>query len=174
MIKKILAASVLTSAFLFALPNNELQLEMIAKAAHKKAVVLSTMKLKAENKESFGKLYDEYQQKLMKINQKHSNLIMNYAANYKQMTNETSDQLIIKWADIQEEELALQKEYILKFRIFLSSAEVVRYFQIENRFKIMRKAKVMQMIPLAMPPKLSPNMAIELKDAPISKNSQSK
>jgi len=164
MIKKLLLGAMITSSALFALPNNELQLSMLAKAAQKKAVVLSTMRLKGETKEQFGKLYDEYQEKLMEKGMKHIGLIRNYAANYAQMTNETSDQLIIKWAELQEAELKLKKEYILKFRKFLPSAEVMRYFQIENRFNILRKAKIIKMIPLATPPKLSADMAIVTTD----------
>ena len=164
MIKKLLLGALITSTALFALPNNELELAMLAKAAQKKAVVLSTMQLKGETKEQFGKLYDEYQEKLMERGMKHMGLITNYAANYQQMTNETSDQLIIKWAELQEAELKLKKEYILKFRKFLPSAEVMRYFQIENRFKILREAKIMKMIPLATPPALSADMAIVTTD----------
>ena len=174
MIRKLLLGAVITSTALFALPNNELQLSMLAKAAQKKAVVLSTMQLKGEKKEEFGKLYDEYQGKLMERSMKHIGLISNYAANYKQMTNETSDQLIIKWAELEEAELKLKKEYILKFRKFLPSAEVMRYFQIENRFNILRKAKIMKMIPLATPPALSADMAIVTTDIKNIENNQSK
>ena len=175
MIKKLLLGALITSSALFALPNNELQLSILAKAAQKKAVVLSTMQLKGEAKEQFGKLYDEYQEKLMERGMKHMGLITNYAANYEQMTNETSDQLIIKWAELQEAELKLKKEYILKFRKFLPSAKVMRYFQIENRFKILREAKIMKMIPLATPPALSADMAIVTTDAvKTTENNQSK
>ena len=173
MIKKILLAAVITSAALFALPNNELQLAILSKAAQKKAVVLSTMQLKGDTKEQFGKLYDEYQEKLMERGMKHLGLLSNYAANYQQMTNETSDQLIIKWAELEEAELKLKKEYILKFRKFLSSADVMRYFQIENRFKILREAKTMKMIPLATPPALSADMAIVTTEAKADDNNKS-
>jgi len=175
MIKKLLATSVLTSAFLFAtpnaeahfsLPNNELQLAVLAKASEKKAIVLATMHLKKDNKEAFGKLYDEYQVELMKGHMKMGALIANYASNYKQMTNETSDKLLVTWAKIEDAELALKKQYMLKFRAFLPSADVIRYFQIENRFKVMHQAKIMNKIPLATPPKLSTGMAIELSETP--------
>ena len=164
MIKKILVGALISSITLFALPNNELQLAIISKAAQKKAVVLSTMKLKEDTKEKFGSLYDEYQQKLMEQNINHMKLIGTYMANYKQMTNETSDQLIIKWTEQEEAELTLKKEYILKFRKFMSSADVVRYFQIENRFKAVKRSKSFQKIPLATPPSLSPDMAIVTSD----------
>ena len=169
MLKKLLLTTLISSITLFALPNSEMELSILAKAAEKKAVVLSTMKLKSETKEQFGKLYDEYQQKLMKQGLNHARLIGTYVANYKQMTNETSDQLIIKWTELEEAELKLKKEYILKFRKFMPSAEVVRYFQIENRFKAIRRSKSFKMIPLATAPALSADMAIVTTDAPKTK-----
>ena len=40
MIKKILLGALISSVTLFALPNSELKLSMLAKAAEKKAIVL--------------------------------------------------------------------------------------------------------------------------------------
>ena len=172
MIKKLLLGAVITSVTLFALPNSEMELTILAKAAEKKAIVLSTMQLKGENKEQFGNLYDEYQLKLMKQSLNHAGLIGTYVANYKEMTNETSDQLIIKWAALEEAELKLKKEYILKFRKFMASADVVRYFQIESRFKVIRRSKTMKLVPLATPPSLSADMAIVTSDAPEANTSK--
>ena len=55
MIKKIIAGTLISAVTLFALPNNELELVMISKATHKKAVVLSNMNLKDEVKENRDK-----------------------------------------------------------------------------------------------------------------------
>ena len=53
MIKKIIAGTLISSMALFALPNNEVELVMITKAAQKKAVVLMNMNLKDEVKENY-------------------------------------------------------------------------------------------------------------------------
>ena len=66
MIKKIIAATLLSAMTLFALPNSELELVLISKASQKKAIVLSNMGLSSETKKSFGKFYDAYQIELMK------------------------------------------------------------------------------------------------------------
>ena len=168
MMKKLLLGALISSVTLFALPNSEMELAMIAKASQKKAIVLTNMQLKGETKEQFGNLYDEYQLKLLKQELNHARLIGTYVANYKQMTNETSDQLIIKWAALEKAEFNLKAAYILKFRKFMQSAKVVRYFQIESRFKAMRRSKSFKMIPLATPPALSADMAIVTTDAPES------
>ncbi len=69
MIKKVIAGTILSAMTLFALPNDELKLAGISQAAQKKLVVLTNMKLKGDEKEKFGKLYDEYQEVLMRQDQ---------------------------------------------------------------------------------------------------------
>lgn len=151
MMKKIIAGTVISSMALFALPNNEIELVLMAKTAEKKAVVLSNMKLKGETKENFGKLYEEYQVKLMKHRMDEIALIANYAKTHTNMTNENSDKLITQWLTVEEAELALKKEYIAKFKKVMPSADVIRYFQIENRIQLLREAKTANKIPLATP-----------------------
>lgn len=149
--KKIIAGTIISSMALFALPNSELDLVLISKAAEKKAVILSNMNLTAETKENFGKLYDEYQIKLMKQRMDRFEVIANYAENHKNMTNENSDKLITQWLTVEETEVALKKEYMAKFKKVIPSAAVIRYFQIENRLQILREAKVAGQIPLVSP-----------------------
>ncbi len=151
MIKKIIAGTLISSMALFALPNNEVELVMITKAAQKKAVVLMNMNLKDEVKENFGKLYDEYQIKLMKQRIGMLTLISNYAKDHKNMTNENSDKLITEWLTVDEAELNLKKEYMAKFKKVMPSADVIRYFQIENRLQLAMEMRRAQAIPLATP-----------------------
>jgi len=147
--KKIIAGTIISSMALFALPNNELELVMISKAAEKKADVLLNMELKDETKEKFGKLYDEYQLKLLKHRLTELSLIVEYSDNYTNMTDENSDKLITTWTTVEEAELALKKEYMEKFKKVIPSSKVIRYFQIENRFQLLREAKIASQIPLA-------------------------
>jgi len=151
MMKKIIAGTLISSMALFALPNTEIELAMISKAAQKKALVLINMNLKDEVKENFGKLYDEYQLKLMKQRIGELTLISNYAKEHKNMTNENSDKLIAEWLTVEEAELALKKEYMAKFKKVMPSSDVIRYFQIENRIQLANEINRAKAIPLATP-----------------------
>ncbi len=151
MMKKIIAAVVLSAMTLFALPNNEVELMIIAKAVEKKAVVLASMELNGEKKEAFGNLYEHYQVRLMELRMQELKLISDYAEHYLEMTEVNADKIIIDYIGIEEKALKLKKRYIIKFQEFLSSAEVIRYFQIENRYKLLEKSKVAEAIPLAIP-----------------------
>ncbi len=151
MIKKIIAGTLLSAMTLFALPNDELELAGISQAVQKKMVVLTNMKLKSDEKEKFGKLYDEYQEVLMIHRITKLKLIGHYAENFANMTNEASDKLLTEWLAVEREELTLKKIYMDKFKGIMNSVEVIRYFQIENRLQLMNEMQRANLIPLAMP-----------------------
>ena len=151
MIKKVIAGLIASSIALFALPNNEVELILVSKALEKKAVVLATMGLQGETKEKFGKLYDEYQEKLMKQRVQELQLIQEYAASYTNLTDKKADELIKTWVASKDTGLTLQKNYMAKFKKIMPSSDVIRYFQIENRLQIMREAQISSVVPLAVP-----------------------
>jgi hypothetical protein len=151
MIKKVIAGLIASSIALFALPNNEVELVLISKALEKKAIVLSNMGLQGETKEKFGKLYDEYQEKLMKQRVEELQLIKSYAASYNNLTDKKADELIKTWVASKDTGLTLQKNYMAKFKKIMPSSDVIRYFQIEHRLQIMREAQISSVVPLAMP-----------------------
>jgi len=151
MLKKIIAGTVLSAMTLFALPNNEIELLLVTKAAQKKAVILANMGLEGETKEKFGKLYDEYQGKLMKHRIAELELIKNYAQSYNNMTDDNANKLIVEWVTVEEAEMVLKKDYVSKFKKVMPSADVIRYFQIENRLQLLREAQTSSLIPLAQP-----------------------
>lgn len=149
--KKFIAATLISAMTLFAMPNNEIELLLISKAAQKKAVVLANMDLQGETKEAFGKLYDQYQRSLMQHRLKELDIIGQYAQNYKNMNDDNANKLITEWVTAEEAEMVLKKEYVAKFKKILPSADVIRYFQIENRLQLVRELQRANLIPLAQP-----------------------
>ncbi len=151
MIKKIIVATVLSAMTLFALPNNELELALITKAAQKKGIVLMNMHLEGETKAKFGDLYDEYQIKLMELSLKKLTLIKHYAENFQNMTDDNANKLLDEWIAVDKATTELKSTYISKFKKVMPSADVIRYFQIENRIGLVKGAEVANLLPLAMP-----------------------
>jgi DNA-directed RNA polymerase subunit F len=150
--KKWIATISLAAVAAFAMPNDPVQLTMLAKMAQKKAIVLSTMELDNAKQSKFGTLYDEYQEALAKVLGDKLKVIVEYAKNYEKLDNATAKKLIEEWLKTKESALALQKQYIKKFGEILSPAELIRYMQIENRFQILREAEIAQLVPLAQSP----------------------
>jgi hypothetical protein len=151
MLKKIIMGSLIGATALFALPNNPMELAMIAKAAEKKVIVLSNMGIQGDMREKFGKVYDEYQGKLMEHRISEMKIIGEYAKDYLNMNDANADKLLGEWTKGQEAEVALKKEYIEKFKKVMPAAAVIRYFQIENRLGLLRKLEISSKIPMAIP-----------------------
>lgn len=151
MLKKIITGTLLSAVALLASPNNEVQLLLAKKAIEKKVVVLTNMGLEGETKEKFGTLYDEYQGKLMKQRMSEIELIGNYAKNYNNLSDENANKIITQWITVEEAQMVLKKEYMAKFKKVMSSADVIRYFQIENRLELISELQTANFIPLAQP-----------------------
>ncbi|WP_457608359.1 hypothetical protein [Nitratifractor sp.] len=154
MLKRLVAIALIGSSVTFAgkiLPNDELQLGLLAQAAQKKLVTLANMHLKGEVKEKFGNLYDEYTQGLMKIRLKKLQLIKEYAKNFKNMTDDKANKLLDDWMKVQKEELGLKEKYIAKFKKIMPASMVMRFYQIDNRINLLQEARVSALIPLTIP-----------------------
>ena len=151
MLKKIIAGTLLSAITLFALPNNELELLILNKAVEKKVIVLSNMHLNGETKEKFSKVYDEYQAKLMKHRITELKLIRDYAMSFNDMNDDNANKIIVEWVSVEENQMVLKKDYIAKFKKVMNSAQVIRYFQIENRLQLMQEVQTTSLIPLAQP-----------------------
>jgi hypothetical protein len=154
MIKKALLGTVLGASLLSAgniLPNNELQLGLLAQAAQKKLIVISNMHLAGDMKEKFGNLYDEYQKSMTELRIKKLKVIEQYAKDYTKLDDKAADKLLSDWINIQKEALELKEKYISAFKKILPASLVLRFYQIENRLELLQEAKVTSRIPLAIP-----------------------
>jgi len=154
MIKKFALGTLIGVSLAFGgtiLPNNELQLGLLAQAAEKKLIVLSNMHLKGDMKEKFGNLYDEFQKSLTEIRVKKFQVIQAYARDYTKLDDKAATQLLNDWIKLQKEALNIKEKYISAFRKILPPPLVLRFYQIENRLELIQEAKVSTMIPLAIP-----------------------
>lgn len=133
------------------LPNNELQLSLLAQAAQKKLIVMSNMHLRGDVKEKFGNLYDDYQKNMTELQIKKLKLIRQYADDYTKLDDKAADKLLADWMRLRKEALDLQEKYISAFKKILPASLVLRYYQIENRLDLIREARVTALIPLAIP-----------------------
>ncbi len=169
MIKKTILGISLAASLAFGggqlLPNNELQLSLLAQAAQQKLVVLANMHLKGETKERFGNLYDAYQKDLMQVRLERLKLIEAYAKDYRSMSDEKASKLLDQWMGLQRKELELKEKYIARFKQVLPASLVIRFYQIDNRLSLLREAKVSALIPLAIPEQVQ-RMKIETRSKP--------
>ena len=116
--------------------------------ADKKLVVAANMDLTEAEAKAFWPVYQEFQAKLTKINERLLKLIVNYAENYKSMTNDIAQKLMKESITVEKERVALKELYLPKFQKAVSAMKAARYFQIENKIQAIVQYELAESIPL--------------------------
>lgn len=116
--------------------------------ADKKLVVAANMNLTDAEAKAFWPIYQEYQTKLTKINERITKLIVDYAQNYQTMTNEIAKKLMTESMAVEKERLTLKESLMPKFQKALPAIKVARYYQIENKIQAIVQYSLADGIPL--------------------------
>lgn len=116
--------------------------------ADKKLIVAANMDLTEAEAKAFWPIYQEFQTRLTKINERLGKLIANYAGNFKSMTNEISQKLLKESMAVEKERVALKELYLPKFQKAVPAIKAVRYFQIENKIQAIVNYELAGGIPL--------------------------
>jgi len=132
--------------------SSQQQLDIAAARAQRKAVVGQNMYLTASQAKVFWPLYEAYERRMDKIEDRHIREIRNYVASYKNLTDAEANQKLDEVLAIQQARLQIQQEYVPKFRAALPGVVVTRFFQIDNKMRAMIQCNIAQMVPLAQPP----------------------
>jgi len=127
------------------------QLDIAAARAERKAVVGQNMSLTDSESKAFWPLYDEYEGKMDKIEDRHVREIKDFAAHFQNLTNVDARRKLNEVMAISQARLNVQSLYIPKFRAILSDVKVTRFFQIDNKLRALVQCQIAQIVPLAEP-----------------------
>jgi len=127
------------------------QLDIAAARAERKAVVGQNMSLTDDESKAFWPLYDEYEGKMDKIEDRHVREIKEFARHFQNLTNTDARKKLNEVMAIAQARLNVQVEYIPKFRAIVSDVKVTRFFQIDNKLRALVQCQIAQMVPLAEP-----------------------
>ncbi len=116
--------------------------------ADKKLVVAANMDLTDAEAKAFWPIYQEYQTKLAKINERIGKLIVEYAQNYQSISNEIAKKLMKESMSVEKERLALKESLMPKFQKALPAVKTARYYQIENKIQAVVQYGLAESIPL--------------------------
>jgi len=116
--------------------------------ADKKLVVAANMDLTETEAKAFWPIYQEYQTKLTKINERIGKLIVNYAENYKSMTNDIAKKLMKESMAVEKERVTVKEQFFPKFLKAVPAMKAARYFQIENKIQAVVNYELADGIPL--------------------------
>jgi hypothetical protein len=115
----------------------------------KRAVYAQGMQLTDEESRAFWPVYDAYEAKLKKIDDRFIQLVNDYAAKYSTMTDADAQQMLATKMKLDRERMDLEQAYTRQIARAVPAIKALRYAQIESRIDNELQRKAMQLIPLA-------------------------
>lgn len=128
--------------------NDYMEVERAALKTEKKAIVAEAMQLTEAESTAFWPLYNEYNDKTYLVNTKVYNTIVDYADNFMSITDEKAIELYTSSMKHKQELAKLEKSYFKKFQKIMPGKKAARYFQVENKIKMLIDAEIALEIPL--------------------------
>ncbi|MBE3604055.1 hypothetical protein IMX07_10515 [bacterium] len=125
------------------------QLDIKAARAERKAIVGQNMDLTLAEAKGFWPLYDQYEAKMDKIEDRHIREVRDFARHYANLTEADAKKKLDETVAIAQDRIDVQKEFIPKFRAVLSQVKTTRFFQIDNKLHALVQCQIAQMVPLA-------------------------
>jgi hypothetical protein len=127
------------------------QLDVAAARADRKAIVGANMNLTEAQAKAFWPLYDAYEARMDKLDDRHAAEVKAYAEHYQTLTDEDASNKLDEVIAIKQARLDVQKEFVPKFRAAVSSINTTRFYQIDNKLSAMIQCDIAQIVPLARP-----------------------
>jgi hypothetical protein len=127
------------------------QLDIAAARADRKAIVGANMNLTEAQAKAFWPLYDAYEAKMDKLDDRHAAEVKTYAEHYQTLTDDDATKKLDEVIAIKQARLNVQREFVPKFRAAVASINTTRFFQIDNKLSAMIQCDIAQIVPLARP-----------------------
>ena len=132
----------------FAQATNEIEVMRSMAQTERKLVIAKNMNLTEAESKAFWPVYNEYHEKMRRVNDKRVKAIQELGREWDTLSGERSQEILKDYLDFQEERLKLRKKYLKKFNEVLPLKKVTRYYQVENKLDIMFDYGLAGSIPL--------------------------
>ena len=127
------------------------QSDIAAARAERKAIVGENMNLTKAQAKAFWPLYDAYEAKMDKLDDRHAAEVKAFAEHYQTLTDQDATNKLDEVIAITQARLDVQKEFVPKFRAAVSSINTTRFFQIDNKLSALIECDIAKIVPLARP-----------------------
>jgi hypothetical protein len=114
----------------------------------RKAVVAEELALTAAESAPFWAVYDPYVAEIELVNDRLVKLITDYAANYLNMSDETAENMIDEYFDVEADHLKVRTKYVRRFGDVLPPKKLLRFVQVENKLDVLVRLDIAREIPL--------------------------
>jgi hypothetical protein len=159
-LKTILASSIASSLLVCTLgltvparaQTSQKQLDIAAARAQRKATVGANMNLTPDEAAKFWPVYDAYEGKMDRIEDRHVRELKDFAAKYNSFSDADAKKKLDEVMAIQQARLDVQKEFVPRFLDAVSQVKVTRFYQIDNKIQALIQCDIAQLVPLAASP----------------------
>jgi Spy/CpxP family protein refolding chaperone len=115
----------------------------------RKSVYANNLKLTEDESKQFWPIYDAYEAKVKKVNDRFLANLNRFVENYDTLSENDAAEVLKEKMAIEKEREALKQEYTRKVAKVLPPKKALRYAQIETRVDNMLRRDVYSLIPLA-------------------------
>lgn len=142
--------TLLFSIFAIALYAQDSYMEIVRSTikTEKKALIAEVMQLTDAESSGFWEIYNEFDEKMYKINTSYFTIVQDFADNFEKMSADKATDIINKANKINMERVKLEKTYLKKMMKVISPQKTLRFYQASNKIEIMIDAQLAAEIPL--------------------------
>jgi hypothetical protein len=116
--------------------------------ADRTALIAEHMQLSAQESEGFWPIYHNYRAEMDKVTDNIVNLVLEYADNYPNVSDEKASEMVRKYLKLEANLLKLRTKYLKKLGKVLPGTKVFRFAQLDNRLDLGIRVGLAAEIPL--------------------------
>ena len=103
--------------------------------AERKDIINAIMQFNDSDATKFWPIFQQYDAELTTIGDGRMKLIVDYARNYENLTNEQADALMSKAFELEAQRAILKKKFFDKMKAQLSATQAAKFFLVENQIQ---------------------------------------
>ena len=128
--------------------NSYLEIVRSTIKTEKKALIAEVMQLSDAESKPFWDLYNEYDEKMYKLNTEYFAIVMDFSDNFDSMSAEAATELLNRATKYSLDVAKLEKTYMKKMTKVISAQKTIRFYQAMNKIQAMIDAQLAAEIPL--------------------------
>ena len=140
--------AVLLATPLWSQQEKEIELTRLALQRQRDDLVNQFMQLNLKEVGAFIPVYEEYRTEMGKLGDRTQRVILDYAKNQDNLSDQKALAMLDEWLKIKEAEVKLRMKSVEDFKRVLSPKKVLRFFQLDNKFDAIVNYNLSGSIPL--------------------------
>lgn len=140
--------AVLLATPLWSQQEKEIELTRLALQRQRDDLVNQFMQLNLKEVGAFIPVYEAYRTEMGKLGDRTQRVILDYAENQDNLSDQKALAMLDEWLKIKEAELKLRMKSVEDFKRVLPPKKVLRFFQLDNKFDVIVNYNLSGSIPL--------------------------